>query len=555
MESVLSLRSFGRFLYTQNPFYLISCFLIIYGLQVATIAHGDLASRSMMLAAGTLAYTLLMAATCVGVVRLGKVWEDARSIFFIVVISFVAFSIGLDELCVIDWNVATAIMLAGGAIAVTVTETLLKLCQLKFPFWYRVSFYALMCIFYAAPLILGNAVAERQESLTNWGPLLFSTSIAAALLLLGPAIRRGAASVQHNGSPWQWPLYPLSLFAIIILLAGIRAHALWMAFGFIGMSVQFEPLLLLPIAFAVLILLLEVDAGSPTPICAGVSAFLAPALLLFAVTPGGSSHLPIQNDLREIFGSPATLCMLAMAAFFAYAWFRRVPGGSQAAIVSLLALSFFGTAPPMARSYGLMPWMFALLATLIYAVICLRTWRSDQKWFALSSLVSVTIMIAFRSYGDLETGLIVAAIFSTLAMLAIGAIFGTELADFLRVAAAAGCVAGTGGIVFWHFSRSPGSIVWIALAVTIITALIYFAIVRRWGWLWIAGFQAACLAGLLALNTYRNGAFQNANLPIQSGLACFVVGVTITSLKSGAHRSFLRRKFGRRGAWPIRRGF
>ena len=104
------LRSMGRFLYTQNPFYLISCFLIIYGLQIATIAGGDVLSRGLFLTTSLIAYTILMAVTCIGVVRLGKVWEDARSILLVVVISQVALSTGLDELCVSDWHLATTLL-------------------------------------------------------------------------------------------------------------------------------------------------------------------------------------------------------------------------------------------------------------------------------------------------------------------------------------------------------------------------------------------------------------------------------------------------------------
>ena len=108
MASSSQIRSLGRLLYTQNPFYLISCFLILYGLQIATIASGDLFSRSIFLTASMAAYMLLMAITCVGVVRLGRVWEDARSIFLVVIIAQIALSTGLDELCVSDWGLRPA---------------------------------------------------------------------------------------------------------------------------------------------------------------------------------------------------------------------------------------------------------------------------------------------------------------------------------------------------------------------------------------------------------------------------------------------------------------
>ncbi|TWU48786.1 hypothetical protein Poly51_46900 [Rubripirellula tenax] len=544
MDNGLQLRSLGRFLYTQNPFYLISCFLIIYGLQIAAVANRDLVSRSIMLSGGTIAYALLMAITCVGVVRLCKVWDDARSIFLVVAITLVAFSIGLDELCVVDWNSAAAIMLAGALVTVAVTETLLKACRLSLPSSYRLSFYALMLVFFVSPLVLGKAVAERSATLTNWGAMLFSIAIAAALLVMVPAMRRGADLVRQNGSPWSWPLYPLSLFLILIVLAAIRTHAIWMSFGFIGAPVQFEPLLVLPIAFAVLMLMIEVDATKASPTCATLAMFLAPLMLLGSWSPGRTSHLPFLGDLRETFGSTSTFCMLAVGAFYAYAWLRSVPMANRAVVVSLMGLSVFGTVPAAAYQVGVRPWMFALSATLIVLVVCLRAWRSDQVWTAFIAIATVTIAMAFRSYGQRELGLVIAGGFALVAMMAIGALFATELAEVLRLFAGMGNVIAAGGVAVWHFSPDGASgRGWLAMAVlaaAIIATLVYSIVVRRTAWWYVAGIQALCLAGLVGVSTYRSGSLRGANLPIHSGLACFVIGVTITSMKTGVHHRFSR---------------
>ena len=77
-----------NFLYTHNPFYLISCGLILYGLQGLAMRGGDLLSKSLAMAGGISVYTILMIVTCIAVVRWGKVWEDARSIFFVVAYQF-----------------------------------------------------------------------------------------------------------------------------------------------------------------------------------------------------------------------------------------------------------------------------------------------------------------------------------------------------------------------------------------------------------------------------------------------------------------------------------
>ncbi|NND96240.1 MAG: hypothetical protein HKN47_02795, partial [Pirellulaceae bacterium] len=273
------LGSLGRFLYTQNPFYLISCFLMIYGLQLGAASYGgDFFFRSVFLTFSLVAYTALMVVTAIGVIRLGKVWQDARSILLVVVIGQIALSVGLDEYCVIDWNMASGMLMFGAVFSIAATELILRACRMRFPSWYRISFYLLLLCFFAAPIALGYAVRENHLRLANWGAPLFSTAIAGGLLLLAPAVRRGAALVQDNGTPWDWPLYPLSAFVILAVVAMIRAHAIWMSFGFLGMPVQFEPFLLMPIALAGLVLVVESDGTKTTGRTHGAMGF-APALL------------------------------------------------------------------------------------------------------------------------------------------------------------------------------------------------------------------------------------------------------------------------------------
>lgn len=533
MDRGLNLRSLGKFLYTQNPFYLISCFLIIYGLQIATTARGDLVSRSAWLAIGTAAYTALMAVTCIGVVRLGKVWQDARSIFLVVAISFVAFSVGIDELCVVDWNLAAAIMAGGGLMTVVTTEVVLRACRLRLPSWYRLSFYGLMLVFFASPLVLGRAVAERQTQLSNWGPMLFSVAVAVAIGLLAPAIRRGGEAVRDNGSPWRYPLYPLSLFAVLVVLAGIRAHAIWISFGFIGAAVRFEFLLLAPILLAVLGLMIE------SPYQRSAAMALAPLLMLGAVTPGGTSHLPMIGDVRDAFGSAGTFCGFAIAAFYTYAWIRRTAAAPVGLVATMLGLGCFGTIPEAAFELGVRTWMFGGVACVITGWICLRQRRADYVWMALGFLVSVTMAMAGNAYDASATGWLSAAGCSVASMMLIGLAFDTDLARFLRLVSALGLVVGTIAGCGWFVIHGGDRRLLAILAAGIGVSLGYSVLVGRRGWWYVGAVQALMLAGLLAFDGYRRQVFRGVNLPITSGLACFVVGITITSAKTGVGRRWM----------------
>ena len=540
MASTSQLRSLGRFLYTQNPFYLISCFLILYGLQIATIANGDLVSRSILLTASMAAYSLLMAVTCVAVVRLGKVWEDARSIFLVVIISQVALSTGLDELCISDWRIATCLLLLAAAFTFLITELIIRCCRLKFPAWYRLSYYALLCLFFLMPIVLGYAVGNRQITLTNWGAPLFSTLVGGGLLLLIPAIRKAEALVRENGTPWCWPFYPLTAYVILIVLAGIRTHAIWMSFGFTGGAVRFEPFLLMPIVLAILVLVIESDTAAKASARTYIAMALAPAMWLCGISRGGMTHLPIQADLGTYFGSAQTIALVALVGFYLYVWIRGVAGSGFAVVATLLALSGLSDLPDVAQSAGFRHWMFALVASALSLIICLRKPVSDRKWLAFTMVTAVTILMAGHDYHQTTWSMIGAAVFTVSALMMIGAFFETELAVILRHVSAAMLVIAAIGIVGWHLTESPGINSHAVLAGMAVVSIVYMQIVRRLGWIYVFGIQAACLSGLLAWNGFETGSLSQTNWPIHTGMLCFVIGLTITSVKTGVHRRFWR---------------
>ncbi len=533
-------RSFAKFLYTQNPFYLISCGLMIYGLQLATQSYSDLVSRSILLTVSLGGYTLLMGLTSIGVIRFGKVWDDARSILLVTVISELALSTGVDELCNWNWKDGGRILLFGGIFSLAVTEFVLWICRIRLPSWYRLSYYALLLIFFAMPVVLGRAVEERHVRLTNWGAPLFSVLIGSALLLLAPAIRQGRKLVRRNGTPWRWPLFPLSLFAIMIVLACIRAHAIWMSFGYLGAAARFEPFLLLPIALALLVLLVESDVGARAPMRGSIALACAPALLSLGTSRGGLTYLPIQSDLQMYFGSAMTLTLMSIIGFYAYARARRVPYAAHGFAFALLGLGLFGELPTVAVSAGLQHWMITLLAAVTYLLMCLRTWRSDVLWLVFSVVSAVTIMMAGDAYEAQTAGAISAGSLMLLAMLLLGALFATKLATALRQLAAVSLVFAAVWMVAWHVVKSPGSLPAIILLLTCGLTLAYVPIVKRLGWLYVFGIQVICVCVVFAYAGYQEGSFSGANLPIKSGLLCFVIGVAISSLKTGVYQKLMR---------------
>lgn len=530
------LQSLGKFLYTQNPFYLISCFLILYGLQVATLSSSDLFSRSIFLTLSIASYTLLMAVTCIGVVRLGKVWEDARSIFLVVVISQVALSSALDELCVSDWSTASGLLAAGGVFTVLITEFVFRACRVRFPGWYRLSLYAFMLVFFGMPVLLGHAVGERSDRLASWGAPIFSSLIALALLVAIPAIRKGSSYVTNNGTPWRWPLFPLSVFVILVVLAGIRTHAIWMSFGFFGASVRFEPFLLFPIALAIFVLVVESEHGKPATGRSYAAMGLAPLLLICGTSNHGSTFLPLRADMQTYFGSAQTIILVALVGFYLYVWLRGLKGSEFAVTATLLALCGFSDLPTAAEAMGFRHWMYALSASMFTLAACLWYPKSDRRWLAFTMISTLAILMAGHTYDQLPQAAMIASLYALVSMMVIGARFKTDLAQVLRQISALGLSIGAIATVIWHIVEEPSSVAIMFLVGLALISILYMQIVRRLEWLYVFAVQVACLLCVLGWNGYQAGSSNQANWSLQSGLVCFLIGLTITGVKTGAHR-------------------
>ena len=554
MDGLSQVRCLGRFLYTQNPFYLVSCGLILYGLQIA-IVDGDLQTRSTMLALCMMGYTLLMSLTVVAVVRGCKVWQDARSIFLVVMISQLASSVSFDLLCLASWQTGARLLAGGYVFAILSAEFVIRCTGIRFPAWYRASYYALLLVFYAFPVAGGYSVASNELGFARWSAPLFSVLISAALLLLVPAIRRGAEGLTPNGTPWQWPLYPLSAFVVVIVGAGIRAHAVWMAFGSFRGSVVFEPFLLLPIAFAGLVLTVEFGRRTGRRSLVTNTMLIAPLLLFLGSSQQGITHLAIEPELRHVFGSAFTLACLAIVAFYGYAMMLGIRHARHAVGLSLLAFSLIGDPPGILVGSGLQPWMLMLPAVCWYLVACLFDYRSETTWLTLTSIATATVLRA----GIASEEPIIASLMALTTMLAglllIGALFESPLA-YLGRQVSAGLLTWAGIVlVGWYFVHEPSTKLIVGLAGVSALCLLYGHAVRRTGWLYLCGFQTVCLG---VLWTHASGlqieSVGQSYFPLQSGLACFGIAIAITSLKSGGRRRSARRML-RRLFHRYQRGF
>jgi hypothetical protein len=314
-----------------------------------------------------------------------------------------------------------------------------------------------------------------------------------------------------------------------------------MSFGFIGAPVRFEPFLLLPIALAILILVVQSDAPQKPTSRTYWAMGIAPAMLVCGVGRDGMTHLPIQADLQMYFGSAETIALAALIGFYFLVWIRGAKGSELAIAATLLALCGLSDLPEVAEAVGFRHWMYAGLASLVTLMICLRDQRSDRKWLAFTMVGAATIVMAGHEYQRIIPASIVAATFATIAMMTIGALLETPLAAMLRQIAAGLLVTAAIAVVAWHVFRTPGILSLVALAVMSAATIFYLLVVKRLGWLGVFAVQAACFIGLLGYSGVDSGSLRGSNWPIPSGLLCFVIGLTITSIKTGAYRKLRSR--------------
>ncbi|MEL6108092.1 MAG: hypothetical protein AAFU85_18860 [Planctomycetota bacterium] len=533
--------SIARLLYTQNPFYLISCLLVIYGCQSLAIYSGDVLTKAFSMTGGIAAYTLLMSLVCVAVVRVANVWQDARSIYLVVLISLAAMTTGFDELCITNRDAAMGFSCAATLVIVLALEGVRRLSGLRLGFWYTAALYAHFAALVVVPNWLGYAVASRNDALANWGAMLFSVSIAVALLLLVPAVRRGIESTKNNGTPWNWPLFPLAAFVVLMVLAAIRAHAVWMSFGFYGVAGRFEPFLLLPLVAAILLLVAECGLGTGNTTLQRIALFSAPALLMCGLSNHGDTWLPIRADLQMYFGSSWTTSLLVTIGLYGWYSFRGIRYASAGIPIALLALSSTGELPRIAEANGIQSWMIAAAVSVGMFGIAIRHRDSDWAWLSFCGSVFITLLVIGESNDPQSIWRIVAASFAGVAMLFLGAVFETELARWLRHFA---CVAIVSGLLFAMIRMFFHSESWPLLSIPAVAAVTfgYAFIVHRRGWLLVSVFHAAVLLILFAWSSRNAGSWKVLNWPIASGLACLGVGLAITTSKSGLYQRMRERE-------------
>ena len=318
-------RPWFRFVYNHNPFYVISAVLVLHGLHVSFADSLD-PTEGWKFTQLLMGYILLLAAASVVVVRLCKVWEDARTLVLLVSLLMVALAASFDRVCLDNVFQGARFLSASLAFSLFVCESLLRLLRLRFPWNYRLPFYLLLALLFAYPAWLGHLSLENRLTEMAWYVLGFPTIAALLFALLVPAARSRGQNVTNNGTPWGWPLYPWSLFFLLGVGVLLRAYAMSMSFDPTkGLASGFQLYMVVPLLLSWHILWTEgADHAKPAR---RMFAAVAPLMLLAFALPGrGSSFGQARylELLQDAVGSPIQITAALLIAYYVYIWARGV---------------------------------------------------------------------------------------------------------------------------------------------------------------------------------------------------------------------------------------
>ena len=546
----LRFQAVGRFLYTHNPFYAISASLVFWGLE-SSFDRNVYSFQSLALMGGLVAYTLVLSLAAFVVIRLGKVWDDGRSLLLLVVLMLLATSISFDGALAKYPRNGTFCSLGGLLFSVLVTEGLLRGLAIRLPALFRLPYYLVLGLFFLYPVALrwSPMFVDPYGAGIQWALLAFPWLAAVVCLSLLPAVRRGPHYVCDNGTPWPWPWYPWTVFFMIGLGICGRSYYLCLSMQMAGgFTTIFAPYFLVPFLLAANLLLLEggLVAGSAA---AKRIALLVPAglILLAMVPPSGKLGLRFIHEilLPAIGTGPLFSTTMAVAAFYGWAILRRVSYAVEALSAVLLILSLVGPDTVSVATTCVPPQAYPILALgAVQALIACRR-PTAPRWFMAACCAVIGATLEFQGTAlTAYRGIIPEHLLLAAAML-LGAVFSGAFARRLQHAGAAllfmGALAALTGSPA-QFGDVPPN--WLAVypAMVVLVAVAYGWLVRNRLCLVSAAATVACWLGIGSVQGYRQ------LRPVISGLD-YILGGAISLLVamfiSLGKTGFLQRRLSR----------
>ena len=537
------------FLYNHNPFYLISAGLILHGIR--SYFHGeDSGPVDPWLLAGSIAgYTTLLAITGFLIVRFGRVWDDARSIFMVLLLLFFALSISFDYLCIDSPGTAAMMLSLGFVFAVSITEWLLRSLNINFGKLFRGPYYTMLAASFFFPLVLTFQLSFFPNADARWLLLGFSLVSAGAILSLLPAIRRGAKYVLNNGTPWVWPMFSFSVFVLLIVGLCGRSVLLTMAFDpTMGEGSIFGSYFLVPIFLAVAIVVLEIGVIEKIRGLVAFTLLATPLAILLSINwDNDYGQMQFVDHVTSSLGSPIWLTLMGVVGVYAIATMRKIETAEWFLGGALVASVVCTPTGELASSLSqISVWPCFVLAWMQISTEHKR--KQSIRWMAAVCWLSVVVAYWPSQLVSSGFGAAVALHWAVLGLIAVGFFFRDRFALQLRIAGAV-CLP-LFAVAFWITSVVGENYLrpWAVLYAAGLAGLSYVVYRRYDDRLYFCSSYLSVLVSLMS--TTASFRFSIDHVHRQSilltgiGAGCFVIGVLVSSLKAGlANR--IRKAFNR----------
>jgi hypothetical protein len=514
-------------------------------------------------------YFLVVAFVGLLVIRLGKAWDDARSIFLILLLLFVELSLTFDPVLVAQPRLGLALLLVGWLLAVAVSEGLLLGLRIRLPLLFRGPYHLLLALlFLYPPLIVTGFQTETVSAI--WRIWAFSPIASLALLTLLPAIRRGPDYVRNNGTPWGWPWFPWCLFGFLGLCVTSRAYALTLSFDSVltqglpeamRLESAFSPFFLVPLWLASSVLLLEAGLVAQNRRLQQIALIVPPLLAWLSAT-----SLPTQSVLAADFlarftdrlGSPLWLAVWGGLIFFVYARLRGVSDASSGAAVALALLGAIGPRTVDSTSVEWHTWPVWVLA-LVVSLEGVRNRRSRELLLGGAIAILAARFDWLRETHWLYRDALPLQLLSIWAV-TLGVLFDDPWGRRLRWIGLAGVIAGGLSAVVWN-PESPAGLPWWSGACYwggVVVGTIFCAYLIRSRSYFFAGVGMLVLflgraLHAFALELERMAHWDGAGFFVL-GIAWLALAVLISAAKSGLAKYLAglvpRPLVGKQETWP-----
>ncbi len=544
-------RNLISFLYNNNPFYLISAGVVLFGCQRTFDSSGStgLPTEGPWTLAGVIAgYTVLLAATAWLIVRFGKVWDDARSIMMVLLLLFFALSVSFDSLCVSSPTTAVTALTLGFCFVVVVTELLLASLRIRLPSLFKGPFYMMLGLSFFYPLLMPFREHYLPDFDSRWLLPAFPLICGLAILSLLPAIRRGRKYVTFNGTPWSWPMFPFAAF--VLLVVGLCGRTVLFSMAFDpspGEETVFSLYFLAPIILAALIVVLELGIIERKPTVQALAMFGFPLSVLPAINWEG---VPFTDVLTSSSAAPVWLMLIAVITVYAHAARRGVGLARWFLVRALIVALFVKPDGAIATSVAAMSvWPLLVLAAM--QLSSARQRKLSWNWLAATGWLCLPVArfgaVAAELGGYSGTSIPIGAQWLLLTTIVVGFVFTDRIALVLRIVGAFGLplLAMVSGIGAGFLDTPLLLVVLYPAGLCALATTIYF-VFRDKLYLCasalIFGLVVVASAGMIPMGIAEGN--RELVLFLSAGLVCFVAGVFVSCLKGGL-AGMLRKSFNR----------